>query len=75
MAPEGDTRLFVVQRNGLIRIFDQQGIEQGTFLDISDQTNVFSERGLLGLALSLTHASRVKAAAFFLPMAYTMPHC
>ncbi len=52
VAPEGDTRLFVVQRNGLIRIFDQQGIEQGTFLDISDQTNVFSERGLLGLAFA-----------------------
>jgi glucose/arabinose dehydrogenase len=56
VAPAGDTRLFVVQRNGLIRIFDQQGIEQGTFLDISNQTNVFSERGLLGLAFAPDYA-------------------
>jgi len=50
VAPVGDDRLFVVQRTGEIRIFDQQGIELGTFLDISDSTTNFSERGLLGLA-------------------------
>ncbi len=50
VAPEGDRRLFVVQRNGLIRIFDQQGVELGTFLDIGEQTTTSSERGLLGLA-------------------------
>ncbi len=52
VAPAGDSRLFVVQRNGLIRVFDQQGSELGTFLDIHTQTSTFSERGLLGLAFA-----------------------
>jgi len=52
VAPVGDSRIFVVERTGLIRIFDQQGMELGTFLDISNQTSTFSERGLLGLAFA-----------------------
>ena len=50
VAPEGDSRLFVVQRNGLVLLFDQQGGPLGTFLDISSQTSTSGERGLLGLA-------------------------
>jgi glucose/arabinose dehydrogenase len=52
VAPPGDSRLFVVQRNGLIRIFDQQGADLEIFLDITDSTTTFSERGLLGLAFA-----------------------
>ena len=50
VAPDGDPRLFVLERPGYIRIFDQQGTELGLFLDISDSTPTFSARGLLGLA-------------------------
>jgi glucose/arabinose dehydrogenase len=56
VAPEGDPRLFVVERSGLIRVFDQQGLELGTFLNISAQTSTFSERGLLGLAFAPDYA-------------------
>lgn len=52
VAPEGDSRLFVVQRNGLILLFDQQGTSLGTFLDLRSQTTADGERGLLGLAFS-----------------------
>lgn len=50
VAPEGDARLFVVQRNGLIRLYNQDGSSRGNFLDIRSQTTTGSERGLLGLA-------------------------
>lgn len=50
LAPEGDDRLFVVQRNGLIRVFDRDGTSRSTFLDVSVLTEVSGERGLLGLA-------------------------
>jgi glucose/arabinose dehydrogenase len=50
VAPDGDPRLFVLERPGYIRLFDQQGTELSLFLDISDSTTTFSERGLLGLA-------------------------
>ncbi len=57
VAPDGDPRLFVVQRNGLIRVFDQSGAEQDTLLDIRPQTTTGSERGLLGLAFPSDHTS------------------
>lgn len=57
VAPVGDDRLFVVERVGRIRVFDQQGTELGTFLDITDSTTTFSERGLLGLAFPPDYAS------------------
>jgi glucose/arabinose dehydrogenase len=57
VAPEGDDRLFVVQRGGLIRVFDQDGTDRGVFLDVSSMTRVTSERGLLGLAFPPDYAS------------------
>ena len=57
VAPEGDDRLFVVERGGLIRVFDQDGTERGTFLDVSALTRIPSERGLLGLAFPPDYAS------------------
>lgn len=57
IAPEGDPRLFVVERGGLIRIFDQQGNDQGVFLDLSAETVVSGERGLLGLAFPPDYAT------------------
>lgn len=57
VAPDGDDRLFVVQRAGLIRIFDQDGTDRGVFLDLTDETRMFNERGLLGLAFPPDYAS------------------
>jgi glucose/arabinose dehydrogenase len=47
-APEGDSRLFVVERSGVIKV--RSGGVWSTFLDISSQVDPTGERGLLGLA-------------------------
>ena len=47
-APEGDSRLFVVERSGVIKV--RSGGTWSTFLDIKSQVDPTGERGLLGLA-------------------------
>lgn len=47
-APAGDSRLFVVQQGGVIKV--RSGTTWSTFLDLSGQVNAENERGLLGLA-------------------------
>jgi glucose/arabinose dehydrogenase len=49
-APEGDGRLFVVERSGRIRVIDDGVLAEAPFLDISDQVSVGGERGLLSMA-------------------------
>ena len=48
----GDSRLFVVEKGGLIKI-----VGGGTFLDISAKVSVQNERGLLGLAFHPNYAA------------------
>jgi glucose/arabinose dehydrogenase len=57
VAPAGDDRLFVVQRAGLIRVFDQDGTDRGVFLDLTAETRLTNERGLLGLAFAPDYAT------------------
>ncbi len=47
-APAGDSRLFVVEKGGRIRL--QQGASVSTYLDLSAQVDAAGERGLLGMA-------------------------
>ncbi|MDR7299182.1 glucose/arabinose dehydrogenase [Pelomonas aquatica] len=54
-APTGDSRLFVVEKAGLIKV--QQGGSVSTWLDISTQVDTAGERGLLGLAFDPGFAS------------------
>ena len=49
-APEGDTRLFVVEREGRIRIFEGGELLEPPFLDISQQVDDEDEGGLLSVA-------------------------
>lgn len=49
-AGDGSGRLFLVQQNGLIRIFQNGVIDPTPFLDIRTKTRANGERGLLGLA-------------------------
>jgi glucose/arabinose dehydrogenase len=53
-APEGDPRLFVVERAGRIRIVDAVtgAIQEPAFLDIRSRVATSGERGLLGLAFA-----------------------
>ncbi len=57
-APEGDPRLFVVERRGTIQVLDADG-NPGVlpFLDLSARTNGSGEQGLLGLAFAPDYAA------------------
>ena len=54
-APTGDSRLFVVEKAGVIKV--QQGSSVSAWLDISTQVDASGERGLLGLAFDPNFAS------------------
>ena len=54
----GDSRLFVVQKTGLIRILNANGTVNATpFLNLSSIISTNGERGLLGLAFHPNYAS------------------
>ncbi|HSN49313.1 MAG TPA: PQQ-dependent sugar dehydrogenase, partial [Flavobacterium sp.] len=54
----GDSRLFVVEKGGKIKILNSNGTTNTTaFLDISGLVSTNSERGLLGLAFHPNYAS------------------
>jgi glucose/arabinose dehydrogenase len=54
----GDSRLFVVQKGGLIRILNSDGTVNATpFLNLSAFVSTNSERGLLGLAFHPNYAT------------------
>ena len=54
----GDSRLFVVQQNGIIRIIEENGtVLTDPFLNISSQVASSGERGLLGLAFHPQYAT------------------
>jgi glucose/arabinose dehydrogenase len=49
--PDGSKRLFVLEREGRVRVADADGSLQPTpFVDVSDNTSLGTEEGLLGLA-------------------------
>ena len=56
-APAGDTRLFIVEKGGRIRIVKDGVLLADPFLDISGQVSTGSEQGLLGLAFHPQYAS------------------
>ncbi|NWF71610.1 MAG: PQQ-dependent sugar dehydrogenase [Nitrospirae bacterium] len=49
-APNDNVRLFIVEKGGLIRIFNRNSSSLNTFLDLRDRISTIGERGLLGLA-------------------------
>jgi glucose/arabinose dehydrogenase len=55
-APDGDSRLFIVEQGGQILVYDGGQIS-GTFLDISSKVGCCGERGLLSLAFHPQYAS------------------
>jgi len=54
-APAGDSRLFIVEKGGRIKV--QQGSAVTTYLDLSARVDTAGERGLLGLAFDPGFAS------------------
>jgi len=56
-APEGDARLFIVERAGRIRIVQDGALLPAAFLDISARTTTDGERGLLSMAFHPHYAT------------------
>jgi glucose/arabinose dehydrogenase len=56
-APDGDTRLFIVERGGSIRIVQDGGLLPVPFLDIRGRTTTDGERGLLSMAFDPAYAA------------------
>ena len=57
-APQGDSRLFVAERAGRIRVIENGVLLPAPFLDIVDRVSIaFAEQGLLGLAFDPAYAS------------------
>ena len=55
--PDGDTRLFIVEKGGTIRIVKDGLLLPTPFLDISGQVSTGREQGLLGLAFHPQYAT------------------
>lgn len=56
-APDGDPRLFIVEKGGTIRIVKDGALLPIPFLDISAQVSTGGEQGLLGLAFHPQYAT------------------
>jgi hypothetical protein len=56
-APDGDTRLFIVEKGGTIRIVKDGSLLPSPFLDISGQVSSGREQGLLGFAFHPQYAT------------------
>jgi glucose/arabinose dehydrogenase len=56
-APDGDPRLFIVEKGGTIRIVKEGALLPIPFLDISGQVSTGGEQGLLGLAFHPQYAA------------------
>lgn len=56
-APQGDSRLFIVEQGGQIKVLQNGTVLPTPFLDLSDSVNTEGERGLLGMAFDPNFAS------------------
>jgi glucose/arabinose dehydrogenase len=64
-SPPGDARLFIVERAGTIRIFQNGSLLPTPFLDIRSQVSQTGEGGLLGLAFSPQYGSNGQFYIFY----------
>ncbi len=67
-SPPGDTRLFVVEREGGIRIIDNEQLKPAPFLDVSNaivSSSGQGEQGLLGLAFDPNYATNREFYVFY----------
>jgi glucose/arabinose dehydrogenase len=56
-SPPSDTRLFIIEQPGRIRIVENGGLRSTPFLDIRDRVASGGERGLLSMAFHPSYAS------------------
>lgn len=65
-APEGDPRLFVVERSGRIRIVESGAVLATPFLDLRGRVSTSGEQGLLGLAFAPDYADTGEFYVYYL---------
>ena len=68
-APQGDPRLFVVERAGRIRIFQGGALLAAPFLDISSRVSTQGEAGLLSIAFHPQYASNGNVYLYYTDLA------
>jgi glucose/arabinose dehydrogenase len=56
-SPSGDSRLFIVEQGGLIKILENGTVRSTPFLDLSGSVDTDGERGLLGMAFDPNFAT------------------
>ena len=56
-APTGDPRIFIVEKDGLIKVLEAGSVLAAPFLDLTDQVSRGSEQGLLSIAFHPNYAS------------------
>jgi glucose/arabinose dehydrogenase len=56
-APPGDSRLFIVEQEGRIRVFENGRLLRRPFLDLTDRVLAGGERGLLSMAFHPQYAA------------------
>jgi glucose/arabinose dehydrogenase len=64
-SPPGDSRLFVVQQTGLIRIIKDGQLQQTPFADLTKLVTAGGEQGLLGLAFHPDFASNGRLFVYY----------
>lgn len=68
-AGDGSKRLFVVEKNGLIRVLDQGKVLDEAFLDVSDMIVTAGEQGLLSMAFHPDYAENGRFLSTTAPQA------
>ena len=67
-APPGDSRLFIVERNGRIRILSNDALLAEPFLDIRSRVNFVGERGLLSMTFHPQYASNGRFFVYYVDL-------
>jgi glucose/arabinose dehydrogenase len=67
-APDGDSRLFIVERNGRIRIVQNNALLAEPFLDISARVNFMGERGMLSMAFHPQYATNGRFYVYYIDL-------
>jgi glucose/arabinose dehydrogenase len=67
-APEPDSRLFIVERTGRVRVVKDGALLPTPFLDIANKVNFAGERGLLGMAFDPSYATNGRFYVYYVDL-------
>lgn len=67
-APESDSRLFIVERNGRILVHANGALLEEPFLDIRSRVNFLGERGMLSMAFHPQYAANGRFFVYYVDL-------